>query len=135
MYGTDTPFLLSLGLKIWVILEALQVAFYGYGFAFRLLARDRKHEWLPALFGMSFTGVAVAMAFSLLTVLRINQHSADPVPFDVVAVLLLIGYRLKIVTIWRIDYGFSKWMRIRCFLAELAAVVLTTLFLHYHYGF
>jgi hypothetical protein len=131
--ANEPLFLFSLGLNIWVIIEALQVAFYGYGFAFRLLAHQRDHLWLPALFGMAVTGLAVAIGFILSTIAQTEQHVVDPWAVDVIAVLLLIGYRLKIVTIWRIEYGFGKWVRIRCAVAEVLAVTAITLFLHFYY--
>lgn len=127
--------LFSLGLHILTAFEATQVALYGYSFTLRLLKADRRHPWLPALIGMSIQGAVVSTWYTLLIVTDMINRLNSWFLADAVAVGLVISNRLKIITIWRIDYGLTMWARIRCFIAEIVGVSTLTLLLHYLAGF
>lgn len=134
MTSSDLAYLFTLGLNLFVILEGLQVALYGYGFIFRLLKHDRRQPWIPALMGMSLTGATIAATYFIFVVYQTAGHIVDSATRIALSLLLLLGFRLKTVTIWRIDYGFRPRTRIGLFLAEFCFVLLLTLTVHYHYG-
>jgi hypothetical protein len=132
----DLLYRLAIFIHVLVVFECTQAAFNCYSLSIRLFSRDRGHPWLPALVGMVMMTMATAFLYILYIVTDVLR---DPAQLDirlstVLGILFIISARLKIVTVWRVDYDMPALRRIMCFVAELIAVAAVTVGLNILYG-